>query len=287
MSEVTLETLTKGAVQLYSLPDIYFQINEMINDDRFSAEDIGLVIQKDPGLSTRLLKIVNSSYYGFQARIDTIGRAITIVGLEDLQNLILATSVIDNFSKIPTDIADMTAFWIHSVNCAVIARLLARKASVLHCERLFLAGLLHDIGSLVLYTKLPDQSLEVLLAADHDRRLIAGLEQEIIGFTHADVGGGLISAWGLPESLSEAVTCYINPEMAQDFKLDAQLLFLASRLCNMTLQNSSVQEILAEVPDETTMLIRLDEDEICSVVDQSSQVFSEVFDLISPNKKFH
>ena len=286
MDKVTPESLTQGAVKLFSLPDIYFQINEMIADPRFSAEDIGQVILKDPALSARLLKIVNSSYYGFKARIDTIGRAITIVGVEDLQNLILATSIVDTFSSIPCELVDMTSFWMRSINCGVIASLLAKKSSVLHCDRLFLTGLLHDIGSLIMYHQLPEQSMQVLLAADNNRCLVSGLEQEIIGFTYADVGGELIIAWNLPESLSEAVKFHLQPEMASQHKLDAHLVFLASRLCDMATLNDSLSQVLAEIPDTTMSLIRLDETEILQVLEKATDDFAQVYDLIVPNKKF-
>lgn len=287
MEDYTLESLTHGAVELFSLPDIYFQLDEMINDTRFSAEDMGRVILNDPALSARILKIVNSSYYGFQARIDTISRAITIIGIEDLQNLVLATSVVDTFAEIPCDMVDMTAFWMRSVNCGVIARLLAKKVNVLHSERLFLVGLLHDIGSLVLYQKLPQESKQVLLAANHDRLMVAPLEQEVIGFTHADVGGGLIKAWGLPDALSEAVACALLPERALAHKLDAQLLFMASRFCDMVAPAVDMAELLEDLPQEKTGLIAIEDKEVKEVLEQSAMMFSQVFDLIAPNKQYH
>ncbi len=286
MNALSAKEIVKESLSLFSLPDIYFQITKMINDPSYSAVDIGKVISKDPALSARLLKIVNSSFYGFQARVDTISRAITIVGIDDLKSLVLTTSVIDSFSKIPSDLVDMTLFWLRSIHCGILAKLLAKKSSVSHCERLFLCGLLHDLGSLVLYSKLPDQSLEVLLAADHDRRLVAGLEQEIIGLTHADVSSALIQHWGLPEALVETIACYLNPEAALDYKLDACLLALATRLVDMVQQNSSVAEILEEFPDSVEQMIRLDADQIDSVLAEADEELAQVFDLIVPEKPF-
>lgn len=287
MNELSPQALIQDSLELFSLPDIYFQISEMISDPRFTAEDMGQVISKDPALSVRLLKIVNSSFYGFQARVDTISRAITIVGIDDLKSLVLATSVIDKFSKIPVELVDMTAFWLRSVHCAVIAKLLARESSVLHSERLFLMGLLHDVGSLILYYKLPDESLEVLLEADHDRRLVGGLEQEIIGFTHADVGGALIKSWGLPESLYESIAYYLSPEISQVHKLDTYLLNLASRLSDIAQQNTSIEEILLEFSDQALSIIRLDIKQVIQVMKRADEEFSQVFDLMVPEKRFH
>ncbi len=284
MKELSPQALIQDSVELFSLPDVYFQIKEMIDDPRFSAKEMGQVISRDPALSVRLLKIVNSSFYGFQARIDTISRAITIVGVEDLQQLIMATSVIDKFSRIPGELVDMTDFWIRGVHCGVIAKLLAKECSVLHSERLFLTGLLHDIGSLILYYKLPDQSREVLLAANDDRRLIGELEQEIIGFTHADVGAELIKSWGLPESLYEAIAFQLNPELSHIHKLDTYLLCLATRLTDLYQQGISVDEVFAEFTDEELSILRLDIDQIKKVMDEDAIEFAQIFSMLAPNK---
>ncbi|WP_027157655.1 HDOD domain-containing protein [Methylobacter luteus] len=287
MAEITANYLVQDSLELFSLPDIYFQLREMINSPRFSMNDIALVIAKDPALSARVLKIGNSTFYGDQARIDTISRAVAVMGNENLRHLVFATTIVNSFNKIPNDLMDMTSFWLRSLNCAVIAQLLAKKSAVLHCERLFLAGLLHDIGSLILYAKLPGKSLQVLLAADHKRYLVADLEQEIIGFTHADVGAELIKSWGLPDSLSEAVLYYLTPEKALMHKLDTHLLFLATRLTDSIQQNKSVPEILAEVSDETLSIVRLGESQIAEVINQADEEFEQMFELIAIDKRFH
>ncbi len=287
MAELSSQLLIKDSLELFSLPDIYFQISEMIEDPRFTAKDMGQVISKDPGLSARLLKVVNSSFYGFESRIDTISRAITIVGINDLRSLVIATSVIDEFTRIPGELIDMTDFWLRSVHCGVVARLLAKACSVLHSERLFLAGLLHDIGSLVMYYKLPEKSLEVLLAADYDRRLVAGLEQEIIGFTHASVGAELIKSWGLPESLYDSIGCYLNPEVSLTHKLDAYLLNLSTSLVNMKQQGTCIDEVLQEFTDEALSILRLDKERIVEIMLKADEEFSHVFELMAPQKRFH
>lgn len=286
MSELTPQTLIEDSLDIFSLPDIYFQVSEMINDPRFTANDMGQVLSKDPGLSARLLKLVNSSFYGFQARIDTISRAITIVGIDDLKNLVLATSVIDKFKGIPAELVDMTEFWLRSVRCGILAKLLAKESSVMHCERLFLTGLLHDLGSLVLYYKLPEQSMKVLLAADYERQLIGGLEQGVIGFTHADVGYALIKSWGLPESLYEAVGCYLNPEVSQVHKLDTYLLCLATRLIDWS-QQADLEQKYSEFSDKSSSIIRLDIEQIKKVLVLADEEFSQVFELMAPSKRFH
>lgn len=263
---------------LFSLPDIYFQLNEMVRDPRYSMADIGAVIGKDPALSARLLRLVNSSFYGFQAKIDTISRAIAIVGIDDLYNLLVATCVVDRFSKIPADLVDMTAFWMRSVHCGVVTKLLGKQCASLNTERLFLAGLLHDIGSLVLYQVLPEHSSRVLLSIQQDRRLLAGFEQEIIGFTHADVGRELLKSWGLPESLYEIVGSVLGP----DAKLDAQLLWLAARLIDDREFGRPIEQTLVEIPDQTLATMRLTREQIEQVMQQAGVEFLDVFEQLLP-----
>lgn len=281
------EDLVKDVRTLFSLPDIYFQINEMIEDQRFSLDDIGRVIAKDPGLSMRLLRLVNSALYGFQSRIDTIPRAIAVVGIDDLYNMVVATCVIDRFAGLDSALVDMTDFWVRSIHCAVLCRLLARSGAVLQADRLFLAGLLHDIGSLVMYQKIPEKAEQVLLAIDHDRRLLSGFEQEIIGFTHADVGCALLKLWRLPESLHEVVCRYRDPAAAQVHKLDAYILNLAVRLLENAQQGKAAEEVLAEMDDDELVFVRLSREQIVLISEQAAADFFDVFEMLSPNKQFN
>ena len=282
MSYQTASAVVAETKDLFSLPDIYFQVNEMIRDPRFTMADIGSVIAKDPALSARLLRLVNSSFYGFQSRIDTITRAITIVGIDDLYNLVVATCVLDKFAKIPADLVDMTAFWMRSVHCGVVAKLLAKSCAVMNVERLFLAGLLHDIGSLVLYQAMPEQAGNVLIAIRQDRRLLASFEQEILGFTHADVGRELLKVWGLPQSLCEVVGCYRQPDYAINHRLDATLLNLASRLVDDQEFGRLVEQTLVETSDHTLDFLRLNREQIEQVMQQATIEFEQVFEQILP-----
>ncbi|MBE0468460.1 MAG: HDOD domain-containing protein [Methyloprofundus sp.] len=285
---LTAESLVQGSITLFSLPDIYHQIEKMVNDPRFTALEIGQVITKDPALSIRLLKLVNSSFYGFQSRIDTISRAVAIIGIKDLQNLIVATSVVDVFNGIPCDLVDMTDFWMQSVQCGVIAKLLAKESSVLHAERLFLAGLLHKIGALVLYQKLPELSAKVLKLADYNAELVPVIEQEMMGFTFADVGGELVKLWALPDSLYEAIAYQLTPEMALAHRLDAQILHIAAIFCTALVHDQDlVNELWVKIPLERRSLIGLDKKRFFTLLVQAQEDVRQFFQLLVSGKKFY
>lgn len=275
-SKTALEVAAEAKV-LFSLPDIFFQLNQMIRDPRYSLADIGNVIAKDPGLSARLLRVVNSPLYGFQSKIDTISRAVSIIGVDDFYNLVLATSVVDRFAQIPSEFVDMTSFWQRSIHCGALTKLLAKMSGAMNIERLFLAGLLHDIGSLVLYQVMPEQSLTVLMTIQHDRRLLAGIEQELLGYTHADVGRELLKLWGLPASVYEVVGCYPSPALAVNHKSDAYLLHLAVQLIDDKEAVKPIEETLSEIPEQLLSNLRLNREQVEFAVEQSADEFLDVF----------
>jgi len=287
MRTSSVQELTENSIELYTLPDIYFQLTEMITDPRFSAEDLGRVIIKDPALSIRLLKLVNNSRPDSQSKIDTVSRAVVVVDTEDLKKLLLGTSIIDSFRDIPPDLVNMTDFWIHSLRCGVIVRRLARETLVLHCERLFLAGLLHNIGSLLIYNKLPEQESQVLSKAKYDRTKVPLLEQKILGFNYAEVGGALIKNWRLPESFFESVNYHLQPEKALVYRSDTFLVAIAVYCANGMEQGKPAERIVEEIESSWLSGINLEQGQIKTIIEQADSEFEQVFEMMSGNKKLH
>ena len=163
---LTAEALVNKSLELVSPPSTYLQLNKLVQDPDSAIDDISAVINTDPALATRLLKIVNSPFYGFPSQINTISRAITIVGTRELMHLVLATSVINAFRGIPASLIDMDDFWHHSFATAITAKLLAEECGHKATERFFIAGLLHNIGSLVLYQSMPELAGEAIRSAE-------------------------------------------------------------------------------------------------------------------------
>jgi|SRR3990172_3311236 len=224
------QDLVRGTVKLVSLPEIFIKVNSMVDDPSCSASDIGRYISKDPALTARLLKIANSPLYGFPSRIDTVSRSITVIGTRGLRDLILASSTIDAFSKINSDFIDMNQFWSHSLYCGVLARILATKCNALHTEPFFVSGLLHDIGKLIIQHKLPEMAREVQIREDESTLERHELENEVIGFNHAQVGGELLRAWKLPVNIQDAVEFHHTPSMAKESPLGAAIIHIADSI---------------------------------------------------------
>jgi HD-like signal output (HDOD) protein len=147
---ITLEWLVSETATVYSLPLFYEKLTAIINHPRCSIDDIANIITEDQGLTARLLKLANSPMFGYFSKIDTIGKAVTIIGTEQLRDLALAMSVIEIFKNIPKEMFDMESFWQHSIACGIVARSLATYRRETNVERYFAAGILHDVGQLVM-----------------------------------------------------------------------------------------------------------------------------------------
>lgn len=229
---MTPTELVASTGSLLSFPDVYFQVNDMVDDPRCSAADIGKVISQDPGLTIRLLKIVNSPFYGLSSRVETVSRAVNVIGMRELRNLVLVTAAVETFSRVPHDLVDMATFWRHSVYCGVVARLLASRCNVLHSERLFVAGLLHDIGMLIIYHRLPDEARQIIEQFSAGSEEIYRIEQAVMGFDHAQLGGELMRSWLLPPSLQATATFHHEPTKADDFRLECAITHIANGITN-------------------------------------------------------
>lgn len=219
-----------GAAKLISLPGVYFRLKNILDDPDYAMAEVAVVISQDPAITLRLLSIVNSSLYGFAAKIETVGRAITLLGTQQVHDLVLSTSVGQAFKGISNDIMDMTRYWRHSVYCAVTSRRLAALCSGCKKERLFVAGLLHDIGHLVMYQTIPELSQQAILKAEESGTPLYKIEQDIIGFDYARVGAELMQGWSLPESLRETTMFHVEPENAKKYPLETALVHLSSLL---------------------------------------------------------
>ena len=223
--------LIQDNVQLLSLPEVCLRIQQLADDPHADMADFAQLVAQDPALTTRLLKLVNSAYYGSPGRIDTLSRAVNMVGIAELRNLTLAMAAMEVFGGLENERFDMLSFWRHSVYCALLARFLAKRARVLHAERLFIAGLLHDVGRLLIFSLLPEPSARVLQRTARGEEVCAA-EQAELGFDHAEVGHELLSLWQLPRELCVAVGSHHAPERAETARLETTLVHLANQIAH-------------------------------------------------------
>jgi HD-like signal output (HDOD) protein len=220
------EKILQGNFEISSLPNIFYKVNSAVEDPETSFGEIGQIISGDVVLAARLLKIVNSSFYGFSSKIETITHAVTIVGMIQLRDLVLATTIAGQFRSITKTTLDMEAFWLHSVSTGLAARIIAHYRKESNPERYYVMGLLHDIGRLLLLLNAPD---EMKLVLEHYRKggLLYEAEYEVLGLDHAKVAGALLEKWELPVRLTDAINFHHDPENAKINPTDAAIIHVA------------------------------------------------------------
>ncbi len=280
------EDLVKGLVKLISLPEIYIRISQVIEDPNHDTKMVGDIVSHDPALTARVLRIVNSAYYALASKIELVTRAVSVIGEDDLHNLVLATSAVDTFSRIPNQLLDIDLFWQHSVHTGIVSRLLSKHCNVLHSERLFIAGMLHDIGKLILYFKEPELSQQVLLdSADSDGQLFRS-EKEIIGFTHGDVGAALIDAWKLSDTLKEVAAYHHTPLKAQKHRLEVSIVHIANCVVNAIGPETEINEFILDddsgFEPESLKITGIDLKILPEIMEQTWEQSSEVLEIICP-----
>lgn len=278
----SLVSLLDDVEGLVSPPDVCMRLFELIHSSSTSADNIADVVSIDPNLTTRLLRVANSAFYRFRRKIDTISRAITVIGTTELYQLVLSVSAVKSFNDIPNDLVKMDTFWKHSVYTGLLARALAVRASILHPERLFVAGLMHDIGSLVLYHQRPEAMRDLLLLADGDEEVLYQAEIDRFGYSHAGVAGYLMDKWQLPEELVLSIKWHHQPELAGQASMEAHILFLANHLVNESEQGNFMGSPRAEirVPEAMLELVGLTEDELFFAFEEAAEQFPSTLESL-------
>lgn len=276
--------LVDGSVRLVSLPEVCIRINEMLDDPNVTVAGLGSVIIQDTSLTARLLKMVNSSFYGYEARVETVSRAVTVIGLRELRGLVIAASAIEMFSAVPEESLNKVRFWRHSLYCGVIARLLAEQCNVLHSERLFVAGLLHDIGKLIIAQRLPDKTKEILEEVQLSQRAELEIEKEILGFTHAEVGCELMTTWNMPETLINSVSHHHAPQAAETGVVETCLVHIANCLTDEAENGLDMKSpvMIKEVDPFAWEMTGLDESVKEHIFAEAGPLFAEALEIILP-----
>lgn len=217
---------------LPTLPRTVLRITELVNDPKSSARDLARVITDDQVLAARLLRLVNSSFYGFPQRISTITGAIVLLGFDAIRNLLLTTSVFDLFAtRNKTSMFRQEQFWDHSLGCAVGAKVIGNHLRYDKVEELFVSGLLHDIGKIVEMIFMRDAFKEINNLVKDENILMISAEEKILGYSHPEVGRLLAEKWNLPPKLIHVILHHHRPSEAGRFSLESAIVHLADILC--------------------------------------------------------
>lgn len=274
-----------GSARLISLPDIYLRLRAVLDDPEFSMSDVADVISQDPGMAARLLRLVNSAFLGLTTKIETVTRATSLLGTQQVHDLVLATSVADTFDGMSSKVMDMHRFWRRSVHCGVLSRLLANECNVLDSERLFVAGLLRDIGHLIMYQTIPELCQQAIERARGNGNPLFKVEQEIIGLDYARVGGALMRQWDLPKSLTQATEFHVEPGRCTESTLEASIVHLAALMVESTDLAESPDSWQSRVDAAAWQTTRLSVRQCMECLKEASVEIEQVVQLLFPDRK--
>lgn len=226
-----LKKLNDKKISLPEIPSIVSELNEVIANPLSSSEDIANVVNKSPSLTATLLRIVNSALYACPSRIDKVSQAVTLIGTKEIFGLALGISVISIFKKIPKEIINMYSFLRHSIACGIISRILAAHKNMQNTEQLFVSGLLHDLGRVILYIYFPEDSLRIISNCQETEKLLYEEEDEYLGCNHTHIVQYLMQHWKLPLVLENIVLNHHSPSAAPN-SVSATIVHLADIMVN-------------------------------------------------------
>ncbi len=271
-SDLTIADLLQGDVQLASPPNIYFELQKVSEDPNKSLADAAFIIEQDAALSLKLLKIVNSAFYGFPAQITSISRAITMIGIKELRSIVLSTVIIDKFSNLPGDMINMHDFWARSLRCALIAQELDKHLDNEFSDSAFLCGIVHNIGQLVFLLRIPELARKSFLALQAQEGQQSALdeidiEKSLIGFDHFQAGSALTKLWNLPELITESIRLHAYPDNTDAYHKIASIIRVADTYSRIDRDWSNLG------PNNLDVSI----DEISTILDTTHEKFEQIF----------
>ena len=274
MSNENLATQYKGEVlavkSLPTLPSALVEMNRMLEDSNISTEQIAELISKDQVLSAKVLKMVNSPIYGFPGRISSVHHALVLLGFNVVRGLLLSTSVFENLP------AHMNKLWDHSMATSLASAEIARILKYSDPGEFAVAGLLHDIGKVVIEVQLPEASSQVRKLIKNQDLNIRQAEEEILGFRHDKVNEWLGNTWRLPLVLREGITYHHNPQAAPNYPEIAACVQLGDFLARVFQQGSGGDDQVPEISPQTFKMLGLNQHVLVQVLDEVSEKFSEI-----------
>ena len=209
MNSKTMMKKLERIEDLPTLPTILFEVNRLLEDINTSAKVLSDTIEKDQSMVVKILKLVNSAFYGFRSRISDISNAVVLLGFNTVRNSVISVSIIKAFSgKNALKGFDIADFWRHSIAVAVTSKRLAEKCRVEAPDNCFVAGLLHDIGKLILSQYFQDLFTRVWITAQKENLTFYEAEKKEISVKHPEIGSFLAKRWQFPDHLVDAIKCH-------------------------------------------------------------------------------
>jgi putative nucleotidyltransferase with HDIG domain len=272
------EQLVAEIDELVSFPEAAARIIEVVDDAESNDRQVAQALSLDPALAARVLRVANSAAYSTGTRADSVERAVKVLGRQRMRDLALSISAIRAFEGIPIEVVSMDDFWSHSVYCGILANLIAELGPSKLVESAFTAGLLHDIGQLVLFMRAPEVSRQALrrVAVEGAEITMADAETALIGFSHMDVGLQLARAWRLPPSLTEPIGFHHRPQAARSHKETVAIVHVANSWAVLAEAGSDVLEDAPQIDASAWTLAGVTPNDVTDLIERAEEQFKDM-----------
>ncbi len=276
MANRDLKKRLSSIKNLPTLPTIADNVIKLTQNPDSTAFDIATAISQDQALASKVLRRANSAYYGFPRKITTINYAIVILGLNNIKNIVLSTSIMDRFSMTDNnELLDRRDFWKHSLLCGIISKKIADHMGIKTAEEIFMCGLLHDFGKLILDQFFNTEFMNALTLSRTKKITLMEAENSVFGFNHAGVGALLLKRWGLPVSLVKAVKNHHNPDETRDGFRTASIVHVADYLCRRIGIGSGGDKVLPVLNKKAYKLVDLTSTQIKQMSSHITREFNQ------------
>ncbi|MCB9482021.1 MAG: HDOD domain-containing protein [Desulfobacteraceae bacterium] len=264
---LTLEDLINEDDKLPVLPDIFSKLMEVLENPRSNALDIAKIIEKDQSLCAATLKLVNSSFYGFSKKIDNIYNSVVILGTKQLGMLALGLSVVKIFNEVESQYLNIKKMWQHSLGVGICSKIIARMADCQDYNKIFVAGMIHDIGKLVILKKIPLKTALIIKEVWEKDLFVLEAEEKYLGFTHCQAGEKFCTKFKMPDIFADIARNHHNPQNSQ-FPLQCSVVHLAEVIVNAVEIGSSGEKLVLPLNEYCWEILSLSSNAIPVIVKQ-------------------
>jgi HD-like signal output (HDOD) protein len=268
---------------LPTLPDVINKVLALVGDENTSAKKLGSLISYDQAISSRLLKVANSAYYGFMKKVATAQHAIVILGFKEVKSLVLGIAVFDTMKGASSETSLMREdFWMHSMGSALAGQIICKKVGGTDLESTFTASLLHDIGKLVLDVFLTREYAKVLEKVRLNGVSVLEAEEEVMGFSHADVGGWLCERWKFPPLLTFPISFHHQVEKVdKNYMQMTSIIHLADILCKRAHIGNSGDNKIPTIQIPAQKYLNMKEDDLERIIEELKQEEDKAMSFLS------
>jgi putative nucleotidyltransferase with HDIG domain len=248
---ISIAKLLEKGDALPSLPEIFLKVSSQLDDNDASSQEIGSTITNDPAISYKILTMVNSAYFGLPNEVSSISQSVSLLGRFKLKQLLIGALLGDVFKGLDSEFFSLHDFWSHSIRTAIIAKELAITSD--YCDEpdtIFTAGLLHDVGRLILAAQMPEVFKEISERTASKRIDVVQSEKDIIGLAHTEIGAALMLKWGFPDLIWVCVKNHHRADYSGPFYNAVHLIYLANQLSEQATpgSESDAWAILGDIP---------------------------------------